>query len=649
MDSMHYYEVAPNRIVRQNSSVFTYSSDTKLLVGHVVAVEIGTKQHVGVVMKEVKKPLYTTKPILKIIEDTPLPSHLLSLGEWIASYYDTHFATVLQTLLPSGLTKNRRKQVKKQIETIRNRTHFVLNSKQSDVVNTIAQSPPGTLLLHGVTGSGKTAVYIESARIALSSGSSVILLVPEIALTSQLVDEFSHHFDDIILTHSKQTEAERHIAWQEALHSSAPRVVIGPRSALFMPVPRPGLIIVDEAHEPSFKQEQSPRYSALRAASILATLNKAHLVLGSATPLVSDYYLAKTKANSIIELPERAVKGATSPKVSIIDMTKRGFFSKHRFISNELIDAIEHATNSGGQALIFHNRRGTASTTLCENCGWSASCPRCFLPLTLHADSHKLRCHTCGHTENVPTSCPVCQAAEIIHKGIGTKLIETELRKLFPHKNITRFDGDVEGSDTVENRYKDLYSGSIDIIIGTQVVAKGLDLPHLRMVGVIQADAGLALPDFASPERTFQLLAQVVGRVGRTTHETQVVVQSYQPNHYAVTTGVNQDYNAFYLAAITERKRASFPPFLFLLKLTCSFKTEAAAIRNAQTLARTLRQHAPATVEILGPTPSFYERLRDQYRWQLIIKSSKRSDLVALLEHLPPAHWQFELDPTSLL
>lgn len=646
---MHYYEVAPNHIVRQNSAVFTYASEQPLAIGQIVLIEVGKKRFVGVVMNETAEPSYATKPILEVIEERPLPTGLVTTSQWLASYYGTHLATVLQTLLPSGLTKRRRERTNKQIESVRKRTHFVLNESQRSAVESITSSDPGTVLLHGVTGSGKTAVYIEAAKKELANGKSVIVLVPEIALTSQLVDEFSHHFENVILTHSKQTEAERHTAWRDALMGTSARIVIGPRSALFMPLRDLGLVIIDEAHEPSFKQEQSPRYSALRAASILATANKAKVVLGSATPLVSDYYLAKVKDGAVIELAERAVKDATPPTIELVDMTKRAGFKKHRFLSDKLIEAMTNATDSGHQALVFHNRRGSASTTLCENCGWSASCPRCFLPLTLHADAHILRCHTCGHTEKVPTSCPVCGSVEIIHKGIGTKLIESELRKLFPSKIIARFDGDSETGSSVEERYKELYDGSIDIIIGTQVVAKGLDLPHLRVVGVVQADAGLALPDFASPERTFQLLAQVVGRVGRNTHKTEVVVQSYQPTHYAVTAGLQQDYLAFYDAAIKERRRASFPPFTYLLKLTCSYKTEAAAIRQAQMLAKTLKQHAPQSVEILGPTPSFYERLRDHYRWQLTLKSPKRSELIALLDYLPPAHWQFELDPTSLL
>lgn len=646
---MRYYEVAPVRIIRPDSSVFTYASEEALQVGQIVKIEVGKSHYTGLVMREAAKPQYATKLIASVVEEIPLPKRLVRLAEWLALYYGTHLATVLQTLLPRGAEKTRRERAPSQHLTVRDRTNFVLTDKQTKAVGVISGDKSGSILLHGVTGSGKTAVYIESAKRAVAAGKSVIILVPEIGLTSQLVDSFSQHFEDIIVTHSRQGEAERHLAWQDALRSSAPRVVVGPRSALFMPVPQLGLIVVDEAHEPSFKQEQSPRYSALRAASILASYENARLVLGSATPLVTDFYMASTTNHPIITLPERAKSGAVKPSIDVVDMTKRTGFKRHRFLSDKLLSVIEKTLEDGNQALVFHNRRGSASTTLCENCGWSASCPRCYLPLSLHADHHQLQCHVCGHTEKVPTSCPVCSSTNIIHKGIGTKLIESELQKIFPQKTIARFDGDTSNETTIEARYKELYDGSIDIIVGTQVIAKGLDLPKLRAVGVVQADAGLALPDYTSTERTFQLLAQVVGRVGRSHHLTSVVVQSYQPTHFSVVDGLHQNYEHFYDMAITERQRAHFPPFTFLLKLTCTYKTEVSAIKQSKQLATKLRSIAPSTVEILGPTPAFYERQRDTYRWQLTLKSPKRADLVTLLKHLPPTHWQFELDPTSLL
>jgi primosomal protein N' (replication factor Y) len=249
----------------------------------------------------------------------------------------------------------------------------------------------------------------------------------------------------------------------------------------------------------------------------------------------------------------------------------------------------------------------------------------------------------------VPTSCPVCGSTDIIHKGIGTKLVESELHKLFPKANIARFDADNTNDEAVNARYSDLYNGVIDIAIGTQVVAKGLDLPHLRTVGIIQADAGLALPDYITNERTFQLLAQVIGRVGRNEHQTQVIVQSYQPNHPSIKSGLTQDYESFYAHTLDERRRGLFPPFTHLLKLTCIYKTESAAIKNAQKLASELRTKVNKGVQILGPTPAFYERQHGTYRWQLVLKSPKREYLIDTLKLIPPNHWQFELDPASLL
>lgn len=645
---MRYFEVAPTQIVRPDSSVFTYASELPLSEGHVVLIEVGRKRMPGVIMRETEKPRYETKPIVAMIEEVPLPAPLLILARWLSNYYATHLAVVLQTLLPRGLQKARRERKNTPTTALRNRTNIVFNKLQEAAITEIDAAPPGTILLHGITGSGKTAIYVEMAKRTIADGKSVLVLVPEIALTPQVVDEFSAHFSDVILTHSRQTEAERHLAWLDALRSAKPRVAIGPRSALFLPLRSIGLIVIDEAHEPSFKQEQSPRYSALRAASILAKEQSAKLILGSATPSVSDYYLAKESGRPIIELNETA-RPSTPPSVTLIDMTKRLNFHRHRFLSDALLKQLEQTFESGQQALIFHNRRGSASTTLCENCGWQATCPRCFLPMTLHTDKHELRCHVCGQLDKVPTSCPVCHNASIIHKGIGTKLIESELMKLFPDITVGRFDGDSETDETLDARYKELYEGTIRLIVGTQVVAKGLDLPHLRTVGVVQADAGLSLPDYGSSERTFQLLAQVVGRVGRSDHATSVVVQSYQPNHPAVVDGLSQNYANFYENALAERKRANFPPYCFLLKLTCVYKTEAAAIRNSQQLAKTLRQLLGDDVEIMGPTPAFYERQRDTYRWQLVLKSTQRIHLINALKHLPSAHWQFELDPISLL
>lgn len=646
---MYYYEVAPNQIVRLGSDSFTYSHDSQLQIGQLVVIEVGKKQLTGLVLRQVKAPEFKTKPITKIIENEPLPEALVKLSLWLSSYYKTPLATVLQTLLPRGLTVTRRAPRPAATPAKRDRTNFLFNQDQTATIETIDSSESGTFLIQGVTGSGKTAIYIELARRTIESGKSVIVLVPEIALTTQVIAEFAQTFQDIIVTHSRASEAERHLAWRTALNAEKPQLVIGPRSALFTPLKNLGLIIIDEAHEPSFKQEQAPRYSALRAATMLGRFSNAKVVLGSATPSIVDRYLAEHSDHPVLILNERARPDAIPPAIDLVDMTKRASFKRHRFISDTLLTSIEKNLADHRQTLIFHNRRGSAATTLCENCGWTALCPNCFVPLTLHSDDFQLSCHICGYNQAVPKICPVCASANIIHKGIGTKLIESELSKIFSQARIARFDSDTESDKSLDKLYSQLYSGEIDIAIGTQVVAKGLDLPHLRTVGVIQADSGLSLPDYSSSERTFQLLSQVIGRVGRNAQATNVVVQSYQPNHPSIVYGLAQDYESFYQQTLAERRRAHFPPFSYLMKLTAIYKTEAGAIRASKELAKRLKESANPEVQILGPTPSFYERMHNTYRWQLILKSPRREHLTDLINYLPPTNWQYELDPTSLL
>lgn len=646
---MHYYEVAPARVFRADGATLTYSFEDTLAAGQVVTVEVGNKPIAGVVMGEVPAPEFATKPISAILEEPPLPQQLIDLSHWLSDYYLTPLGLVWASLLPGGVNKTRRKTNPDDTATIDKRTKIVLNTEQRRAVETLGGMKFGSSILRGITGSGKTRVYLELARQTLAGGRSVIILVPEIALTSQIIEEFAAHFDNLLLTHSRQSEAKRHLTWRQALRSSGPRIVIGPRSALFQPLSSVGLIVIDEAHEPGFKQDKAPRYSALRAAAMLSRYHGAKLVMGSATPSVAEYYIAESTAQPIVRLSHKARANVTDPEISLVDMKRRQNFKRHRFLSDDLLDKLEETFALDRQALIYHNRRGSASTTLCDNCGWTATCPKCFLPMTLHADAHVLRCHLCGLATNVPTACPVCFNASIIHKGIGTKLIETELQKLFPDREIARFDGDNAIHEALENRYDELKSGNINLIIGTQVVAKGLDLPNLRTVGVVQADAGLSLPDYSADERTFQLLAQVVGRVGRSPQPTNVVIQTYQPEHPAIVAGLRQDYDDFYHAAIGARKRGRFPPFSYLLKLTCVYKTESAAVTHARDLAAKIRHADIENIEVLGPTPAFYERQYHTYRWQLVVKSPERHNLIQAASLVPVSNWQVELDPISLL
>ena len=652
---MNFYEVSPVGIIGKDFKVLTYGFPETLSVGMIVEIPVAQRKFVGVVMQKVVKPDFETKEILRVLYNQPLPSALLKLHSWLNSFYATHSGTVWQTMLPAGLNKNRRRNVVKITTNAINRgvkrTNVVFNNEQLTAIDQLVKMKSGTAILHGITGSGKTEVYKALAMKAQTDGKSSIILVPEISLTAQLVDEFRVEFNNVILTHSGQTEAERARVWREVLVAEHPIVVIGPRSALFMPVKNLGLIVVDECHEPSYKQEKAPRYNALRVASILANETKSRLILGSATPLISDYHTAQKLGRPIIKMTKLARPDAKRPITKIVDLTKRdNFSSESKIFSRQLLTAMKETLAAKKQILLFHNRRGSATTTLCEDCGWLANCPRCFLPLTLHTDQFKLRCHICGYHEKPPTKCPNCGNTDIIHRGIGTKRIEEEIRKIFPDKTIRRFDGDTTRGQAVQDVFAELRDGSTDIIIGTQTVAKGLDLPNLRLVGIVQADAGLVLPDFSAAERTFQLIAQATGRVGRVAADSLAIIQTFQPSAPAVQFGATQNYDGFFNHEIKNRARGYFPPFSHLLKLTCQYKTEKGAVIAAKRFAdEIVAEISPKTTKVLGPTPAFYERARDQYRWQIVVRATNRAELIQIAKKVPSAHWQTELDPSSLI
>ena len=459
--------------------VLTYQSEMTLSTGTVVSVPVGKRTSLGVVTKKVTKPDFDCKEIVKSVTDTPIPHTLIELHDWMTEYYATTSGMVWQTILPKRVATKPRSKSSSSI-TPTKRTQILLNNEQQQAIAKICQISAGTILLHGVTGSGKTEVYKAAAQDAINNGQSALILVPEISLTTQLVDEFRSQLDNVVVTHSAMTDSERNVAWRQILTSHQPVVVIGPRSALFMPIQNLGLIVIDECHEPSYKQEQSPRYHAITVASQLARLSNTKLILGSATPAISDYHLAKHLDKPIITMNKLAVNGATKPDVKIVNLTNRDSFTlESKLFTKPLLDAIRQAIKDGRQTLLFHNRRGTASLAICEDCGYTLTCPNCYTPLTLHGDKFQLLCHLCGHTERPPLKCPDCHEPSIIYKGIGTKQIEEETKKLFPTASIRRFDGDTLKGEAVQDVYDELRSGKTDIIIGTQTIAKGLDLPHL--------------------------------------------------------------------------------------------------------------------------------------------------------------------------
>jgi len=780
---MHYYEVAPTKIFRAGADILTYESDQKLPPGTTVLISLGKKTVPGLITKSTQKPTFPTKPITKILYDQPIPQHLLQSLLWLSQYYACPLPTVLQSALPRGIEKARRAKAESPSDNSSERSvspvkksdlqgvhhqkcdaefeqsafgslanpektlpeagflcdraprsqkrsaQIPLNPAQLRAISEINFCKTTTALLHGITGSGKTNIYLELARQTLSIGRSTILLVPEIALTSQLIQNFKAHFNHIALLHSKQTESTRHLLWESILTNSRPQIIIGPRSALFAPVKNLGLIIIDEAHEPTYHQDQAPKYSALRLASKMTSFARLDEVqgrneqrkrnvfdirrarsgvsddeirqtnktlLGTATPTITDYYLAKQQ-NAIITLDQLAVKTQVTTNLQIIDLKDHANFKKHRLFSDQLLASIQDSLKTKTQTMIFHNRRGSAPLTICDHCGWQALCPLCLLPLNLHADQYALQCHACGLRQPVPTACPTCQHANILHKGFGTKLIEAELRKLFPHVRIARFDADTETEKSLHLIYDQVKSGHIDIIIGTQMIAKGFDLPKLTTLGVVQADASLSLPDFSSEERTFQLLTQVIGRANRGHQNSHIIIQTFQPDHPVIKFGTKTNYQNFYQYLIKNRHTSALPPYSYLLKLAMTYKTENACIRNIQKLREEIenlqksfsRDYSPARTvtsipdatdgfaqravpsarqrmtspaesgsrkkdfckfSISSPTPAFHERTPQGFTWQLIVKSKSRQPLLSLIKNLPPnPHLRFHLDPPTLL
>ncbi|MBQ3293154.1 primosomal protein N' [Candidatus Saccharibacteria bacterium] len=643
-----YVEVIVGKSVGKGASVLTYTSSLPLSIGSIVEVPLMRGRVPGVVLKKVAQPDFKCREILKVLYSKPLPMHLLETAKWMSEYYAAPLSGIMGMILPVGVLKKRRSGAKtEQTEQTKVRNDIPLNCAQKKALIGLQKAPGGTKLLLGVTGSGKTNIYLHEAARALQEQKSVILLVPEIALTSQLVTVFRDTFGEIVtVIHSKQTEAERHLIFNSLLLGNTPQIVIGPRSALFAPLSNLGLIIIDEEHESTYYQENTPKYSAIRVASRMAEFCKCPCILGSATPTVEDFYLAK-KRGSLVVLTEKAKKTAVKPDFRLVDFKNRDEFSKNRYFSNSLLQAISKNLRAGRQSLIFHNRRGSSPLTICEDCGNELLCPTCFLPLTLHVDRYEMRCHTCGYKMKVPSCCPKCGGGSLIHKGFGTKLLENELSRLFPKARVKRFDGDSKKGESLEEMYNAVRDGEVDILVGTQVLAKGLDLPLLATVGVVQADAGLNLPDFSAEERVFQLITQVIGRVGRG-HSTkaEVFIQTFRPEHPVLSFAINEDYLGFSEYLLKQRRRSGFPPFKFVAKVAVTMKTEALAIKKIRGAAKDFS--ADSRLIVSPPLPAFHERTLRGFTWEVVVRSSSRKVLLEAFSHLD-SNFHVSLDLPSLL
>jgi primosomal protein N' (replication factor Y) len=505
----------------------------------------------------------------------------------------------------------------------------------------IAAGKFSPFLLHGITGSGKTEIYLQAARQTLATGRGVLVMVPEIALTTQLEAHFISRFgEQVALLHSGLSQGERFDQWQRIVNNEA-RIVIGARSAIFAPLADPGLIIVDEEHDGAYKQEDGLRYQGRDLAILRGTLAKATVILGSATPSVISYQHALNGKYQLLNMAHR-VEEKELPRVEIVNLQAiKTVSGQPPLFSMELIHAIRRNLAAGDQSLIFLNRRGFASLMLCRDCGLAVRCPSCQVSLTMHKGSKKLLCHYCGHTVRGETSCEQCQSANLVPIGFGTERLEAELRKRFPKARIARLD-----RDTSLNRkdlltiLKGVHDREIDILIGTQMIAKGHHFPHVTLVGVVLADTGLGLPDFRAGERTFQLLTQVTGRAGRGDKPGLVIIQSLNPDHYSIATARLHDYRGLFDREIELRRALRFPPFSRLINLRIEGEQENQVKKCALALAdraRHLAKTHPA-VAVLGPAPAPLAKLHGRFRWQLLLKSANLGALHGFAGVLLAAH-----------
>jgi len=508
-----------------------------------------------------------------------------------------------------------------------------LTVAQSSVLRQIEQQMNSgaysAFLLHGVTGSGKTEIYMRAMSKALSLGRSAMMLVPEIALTPVFSRRLRARFgDQVAIFHSSLQKGERFDEWTRVRNGDA-RVVIGTRSAVFAPVKNLGLIVVDEEHESSYRQQESPYYNARDVAIVRAQKESATVVLGSATPSLESFHNARKGKYHFVALPER-IGARPMAEAKIIDM--RNVFVRHgkpRVFSDELLEAIRETRERGEQSIILLNRRGYSSFILCRSCGETVQCPNCDVTLTYHRSERVIVCHYCNHREAVPRVCPSCGKKYIYYVGEGTEQLEEMLRLLFPALRVARIDRDTTARRKVfEQTLIDFSAGRIDTLVGTQMLAKGHDFPNVTLVGVVSVDAGLALPDFRSAERTFQLITQVAGRAGRGDRPGRVLIQTYHPYHYALRHACAQDYEAFYEEELRYRQNHSYPPFVALASLLVhgpdlgKVRNDSLELRKQLDLVNQERK-----CRVLGPAPAPLSRLKGEHRFQLLIKSRSRKDL----------------------
>ncbi len=697
--------------------LFTYTHPEPLPPGTGVIVPFRKSLTAGIVLGE-SESYPDAKPISEVIPPIPLlHKEMIETAHWLSEYYIAPYGEVFRSMIPTyllptgteryiatgkqtsltpkeqeifqyiarssrGLTRKylvkrfghihryirsleekgmirkieKRGRIKGDIPylTTLNEPLHPLTSSQKQAEQMIADALKShsykTFLLHGVTASGKTEIYISVINRAISMGYQALYLVPEIALTAQVLDRLKRKVKGkLAVYHSKLTDKERAEVWM-GVRDGKIDVVVGARASILLPLQNPGVYIVDEEHDPSYKQgEGAFRYHARDVAVLLAYRNNAVCVLGSATPSLESYANAKTGKYTLIHLPER-IKGKDLPTINIVDITYEDYP-----ISNTLRQAIEKRLQRGEQTILFLNRRGYAHFLLCKKCRYIPHCPNCSITLRYHKATNTLSCHYCGYTKPAPSTCPGCKKSLLIPIGEGTERIEEILRETFPNANIARMDTDALTRKTAHiDLYRGLKEGNIDILVGTQMVTKGIDLPKVTLVGVIMADSLLNFPDFRSAERTFQLLTQVAGRAGRGDIEGEVIIQTYTPEHPAIFLAQEEKIEEYYERELELRKELFYPPFSRLYRFILSGKNKEKVKKSSDKLAKLLVKYTSGIV--LGPAPAPLSKLKKQYRWHILLKAEKEqkpcSKLLWIMEHwktTPGVELIVDVDPIDVM
>lgn len=630
---------------------FTYYLPEALVIkagiGKRAWVPFGNRRLVGYIVGiSDKTEVKNIKPVYSVIDEEPvLSADILNTAKWISEYYFCSWGEAIEAALPPTLKKGKidaRPRHDADDGDIKQSFHMLPTEEQNKALKAlwhdIESNNHHVYLMHGVTGSGKTEVYLQAISKALDKNKSSIVLVPEISLTPQAIERFKSRFgENVAVLHSHLTQAARFAEWKKIKDGLA-NIVVGARSAVFAPVKNLGLIVIDEEHETSYKQQDPPRYHAREVAIKRAEFTKSVVILGSATPSLESYHNAKAGNYKFINLTKR-VNDRELPVVQVIDM--RHYMADTRrqaMISRPLQEGIKSALDKKEQVILFLNRRGFATFMNCRKCGYVIKCKNCDVTMTYHYQDKELVCHWCNWRQKPPNECPKCKSAYISYFGTGTEKVESEINRLFSGARINRMDTDATTKRGSHKHILDGFkSGQTQVLVGTQMIAKGLDYPGVTLVGVVSADSALHIPDFRSGERTFSLLTQVSGRAGRGKKAGKVLVQTFTPEHYAITTASKHDYTAFYEKEIEIRKQLDLPPFSHMVKITFRSRSQAKAMESAARLSELLKEKKNKNIlHVSGPVVSSIPKVRRQYRWDVILKAKRAEDTVSLLRATLP-------------